>query len=124
MTARPPTFTPPRFGKRLARPEDVRPSAARRGYDQKWRAIRAAFLKKNVFCKCGDPATEVDHIVSLRNGGTNATSNLMAMCKRCHARKTVAVDGGFGRKKSLGPSPPRPLCHSKILVHGIDVDRE
>lgn len=98
MSARPPLFKPPRFGKPLARPEDSRPSAASRGYGHAWRAIRAAFLKTHPRCPCGAPATEVDHIVSLRNGGTNAAANLQALCKPCHARKTATIDGGFGHK--------------------------
>ncbi len=31
-----------------------------------------------------EPATVVDHIVPLAEGGTHATDNLMPLCKRCH----------------------------------------
>lgn len=76
---------------------DNRPSAARRGYDATWRRIRSAFLKQNPNCMiCGEKATEVDHIVPLRNGGTNAWSNLRGMCKSCHSRHTAKFGGGFG----------------------------
>ncbi len=34
------------------------------------------------------PAEEVDHIVSLANGGTDAASNLRSLCKPCHKVKT------------------------------------
>lgn len=98
MTKRPPAFQPQCFGKAFLSPERARPSAARRGYDRKWRLIRAAFLKAHPTCACGTAATEVDHIVSLRRGGTNEWSNLQPMCKPCHARKTVAVDGALGQK--------------------------
>lgn len=100
MTQRPPTYRPARFGKAFVRPEAVRPSAAKRGYDRKWRIIRAAFLKAHPNCSCGAIATEVDHIVSLRSGGSNEWSNLQPMCKPCHARKTVEVDGALGHTKN------------------------
>ena len=32
---------------------------------------------------------EIDHIVSLKNGGTNETSNLIALCPSCHRDKTA-----------------------------------
>lgn len=74
---------------------DDRPSAAARGYDRKWRRIRAQYLRKHPRCVvCGADATEVDHVVSLARGGTHQWSNLQAMCKPCHTRKTNAVDGG------------------------------
>lgn len=110
MSKRPPSFRPQRFGKAYVRPETDRPSASKRGYDRKWRVIRAAFLKAHPQCACGEPATEVDHILALRKGGTNAWSNLQPMCKPCHARKTVEVDGALGREeKSLGPLKRRPM---------------
>ncbi|ADX06052.1 hypothetical protein 162313603 [Organic Lake phycodnavirus 1] len=44
--------------------------------------------------KCGDcekqlPAWfEVDHITRLEHGGTNEISNLVALCRDCHGKKT------------------------------------
>ena len=32
---------------------------------------------------------EVDHIVSLENGGANDVANLVALCRDCHGRKTA-----------------------------------
>ncbi len=110
MTQRPPSFRPQRFGKAFTRPEASRPSAAKRGYGRKWRMIRAAFLKAHPQCACGAAATEVDHILALSKGGTNEWANLQPMCKPCHARKTVAVDGALGKKKkSLGADERRPM---------------
>lgn len=103
MVARPPTFSPTRAdAPAFARPEAERPSAAKRGYGGKWRAVRAAFLRAHPVCACGAPACEVDHVVPLREGGSNARANLRALCKPCHSRKTATHDGGFGNvKKSL-----------------------
>lgn len=88
---------------RAQRARDTRPSAARRGYDGKWRQIRAAFLKRYPDCVvCGEPAQEVDHIVALEAGGSNEWSNLQAMCKSHHSQKTNRVDGGFGGNRFPG----------------------
>ena len=45
--------------------------------------------------KCGDCKTqlnawfEVDHIHSLEKGGSNHVSNLIALCRECHGKKTA-----------------------------------
>ena len=45
--------------------------------------------------KCGDCKTqlnawfEVDHIKRLEHGGTNEISNLVALCRDCHGKKTA-----------------------------------
>ena len=45
--------------------------------------------------KCGDCGEqlsawfEVDHILSLENGGTNEVTNLIALCRDCHGKKTA-----------------------------------
>lgn len=39
---------------------------------------------------CGEPGTEVDHIINLKSGGTNALENLQLLCRSCHNRKTQA----------------------------------
>lgn len=85
------------------RKPDTRPSASRRGYDRKWRRIRAQYLKAHPDCiACGDPAKEVDHILPLAEGGTHQWSNLQPLCKRCHSQKTVLFDGGLGNTRGGG----------------------
>lgn len=75
--------------KARPRPPDNRPSPSRRGYDIKWRRVRAAFLRKHPACAdCGGEATEVHHIVPLSAGGTHRWENLMPLCKVCHSRRT------------------------------------
>lgn len=76
---------------------DERESAAARGYDRRWRRLRRMYLAEHPLCE--DPynvhgdrvetATEVDHVVPLRRGGTNDFNNLQALCKSCHSRKTA-----------------------------------
>ena len=45
--------------------------------------------------KCGDCKTqlnawfEVDHIKRLEHGGTNEITNLVALCRDCHGKKTA-----------------------------------
>jgi len=67
-----------------------------------WAGIRAKVLRDSAgvcaACK-GDGACEVDHIVSRRMGGTNDYSNLQALCKRCHARKSSAEGNAAKARK-------------------------
>ena len=48
------------------------------------------------------PGDHVDHIIQRSAGGADAWSNLQTLCARCHSRKTVMQDGGFGRPRALG----------------------
>lgn len=126
MVARPPNFRPPAFGRAYAPPGSERESAAKRGYGRAWRAIRAAFLRDHPHCQCGAPASEVDHIVSLRRGGSNSRLNLQALCKPCHARKTVTVDGALGHSKnrskteSVDPHPNHFRSSTEFMFGGDD----
>ncbi|GEB79233.1 hypothetical protein DDE01_06480 [Desulfovibrio desulfuricans] len=40
-------------------------------------------------------ATDVDHIVSRAQGGTDDRANLQPLCHACHSRKTAQQDGGL-----------------------------
>jgi len=87
------------------RKPDNRPNAAQRGYNKDWQVVRAEYLAYHANCAnpyCSNAATEVDHIVSLRKGGTHEYNNLRAYCKPCHSRKTAKVDGSFGRGVDRG----------------------
>lgn len=87
--------------------ETDRKPANERGYDRQWRKARAAFLRDHPYCQCEDcrnslnprPADTVDHIVPHRGDATLFwdRNNWMPMNRRCHSRKTVEKDGGFGR---------------------------
>ena len=75
---------------------DARESAAVRGYDRRWQATRARFLRMHPLCaECGRAgrivaASVVDHITPHR--GDKALfwdeGNWQPMCKACHDRKT------------------------------------
>lgn len=52
--------------------------------------------------KCGqtlDATYEVDHVKPLHQGGTNDISNLRALCRNCHGKKTL--EDNMRRKKLL-----------------------
>lgn len=54
-----------------------------------WDRMRRRVLTEEPHCrKCGEPATDVDHIRPLRRGGTSERENLEALCRRCHEIKT------------------------------------
>ena len=57
-------------------------------------------MRREPFCQapdCQEMADEVDHIVPLARGGARLNpANLQSLCKRCHSKKTVNQDGGFG----------------------------
>ncbi|WP_366141808.1 HNH endonuclease signature motif containing protein, partial [Propionivibrio sp.] len=46
-------------------------------------------------CPSPTPATDVDHIVPIRRGGTNKHENLQPLCHACHSRKTATQDSRF-----------------------------
>lgn len=50
-----------------------------------------ALTRDNHTCRhCAAPATEVDHIINLAQGGTHHPDNLQTLCTPCHRRKTEA----------------------------------
>lgn len=60
-----------------------------RDYGPEWKHARARVLRAEPNCRnCGGKATEVDHIVPLKDGGTHDLANLRPMCKSCHSRRT------------------------------------
>lgn len=94
MATRAPLF------KRLttARRHEPTPPNWGRGRGPGWAKRRLEILKRDAWlCQCKDcrqravplPAHEVDHIVPLAEGGGDEHSNLQAINKRCHRKKTA-----------------------------------
>lgn len=76
--------------------ERYRGSSTARGYDVRWRRVRARVLADEPMCRhCQaqgytTPATEVDHIVPLARGGARLDrNNLQSLCHDHHAEKTA-----------------------------------
>lgn len=61
-------------------------------YNTEWRKIRKWYASAHPLCeeclRAGryTPTQVVHHILPLRDGGTNAENNLMALCHSCHGR--------------------------------------
>jgi 5-methylcytosine-specific restriction protein A len=94
------------FRPKSHKPKYRRKSAAERGYNSEWRKFRSRYLALHTWCEVCllsdryEPATELDHKLSLRKGGAKFDpANLSPLCKRCHTKKTNREDGGLGRGK-------------------------
>jgi 5-methylcytosine-specific restriction enzyme A len=90
-----------------AKEDDRRGSAASRGYDARWRKVRALHMAFEPLCRwCVKEGRTtsgelVDHIVPLRLGGDRLSrSNLQTLCRRCHAIKTAAETAPGGRRRA------------------------
>jgi len=71
--------------------DSTRGSARERGYTRQWEKLRRVVLNEEPFCRqCGARADDVDHIIPLGQGGTNARENLQPLCRSCHNVKTRA----------------------------------
>lgn len=81
-----------------------RGSAARRGYDRRWRALRELHLDREPLCrKClslgivnggsAEHPNEVDHIVPRVQGGSDDDDNLQTLCWDHHREKTRRETG-------------------------------
>lgn len=49
---------------------------------------------------CGNPGTEVDHIVNVKSGGTDHPDNLQVLCTPCHSSKTQQEAAAARRRRS------------------------
>lgn len=64
-----------------------------RRYGRAWKRIRDRYIKSHPLCEQCEKdgrltaAEEVHHILPLTCGGSNAQSNLMALCHSCHMKK-------------------------------------
>lgn len=101
MPSRPPTRCPRADCPHTQPCPDHKPSHRTRTnprskiYDTKrWKTLRRAKLTATPQCEthgCDTPATDVDHIISLRAGGAPYDwANLQALCHPHHSAKTAA----------------------------------
>lgn len=70
-------------------------SAESRGYGYQWKKLREKVLIRDGYlcqkCLASDIitlATDVDHIVNKKRGGSDQMSNLESLCNPCHKEKT------------------------------------
>lgn len=87
---------------RNARHDRTRPTAAQRGYNQKWRTARAEWLLHHPFCAmCSAPATVVDHKTPHRGDQTLFWDwrNWQSLCAPCHNRHKQRLE--FRRNKTV-----------------------
>jgi 5-methylcytosine-specific restriction enzyme A len=82
-------------GVQRQQPKRLSPSI--RGYDERWKKLRAAFLTEHPWCSVclsagkHTPATDVDHVRPFQHRDDPLRldwNNLDAKCHACHARKT------------------------------------
>ena len=119
-----PNLTDSRYCKIHKQPD--RPSAAKRGYNSKWRRLSKQYLRKHPMCvRCLQqgryvPATVVDHIIPHR--GNLALmwdeSNWQALCKPCHDKKTWTEDKNPVYTYWKAPGLYKPLTIVKTLTGG------
>ena len=84
-------------------PDVRRGNRHERGYGTAWDKTRERILRRD--CGLCQPckrrgllttALQVDHIVPKAAGGTDAWTNLQAICNECHNRKTATERRGRG----------------------------
>lgn len=77
----------------------ARTRTPQQGYGKQWRRFSRQYRAIHPTCVlCGNPSEHVDHIDGHGPTGPRGydPTNLQALCKSCHSRKTVQHDGGLG----------------------------
>ena len=87
----------------------------------RWRGFRKWFLRQFPICsdtKCTAPATDVDHIKAIEDGGEKFDSNnCQSLCHSCHSIKT-RTDQLAGRRTSAhGEGGVKTYSSNRILPH-------
>lgn len=61
---------------------------------------------------CDVQATQIDHVVNFKAGGSHAMSNLQAVCDTCHKRKTAKEAArAWAKVKRAATHPDSRLQH-------------
>jgi 5-methylcytosine-specific restriction protein A len=107
----------PQLDTRKRKPESPHVKATRqeRGYTDRWLRLSKQFLTEHPLCEDCDAngiteaATEVDHVDGLGPNGPRGfdETNLRALCKVCHAKKTRRSTGAGPLRVVRGPCQVR-----------------
>lgn len=86
-------------------------AAGQSGYQRsgwQWQKTRERILQRDGrrCYLCGGPASTADHIIPVAWGGSQADSNLAAVCKPCHDAKTARQRRGPPRGAPSGARDP------------------
>ena len=85
------SIDPPRLGGQGVHAEGYPPRVKRSVGETRKKIVASS---QNWRCKhCTNQLTafyEIDHVVALEEGGSNEASNLVALCRECHAKKTFS----------------------------------
>jgi hypothetical protein len=70
-----------------------------------WKRQRLTVLARDCYecAYCGEPANEVDHVISRKDGGTDDLDNLVAACRRCNLAKGAKNERVFLVGRSTPP---------------------
>jgi 5-methylcytosine-specific restriction endonuclease McrA len=77
---------------------------------------RCQHIREDTQRKCGRRASDVDHIISYKQGGTDDDSNLQALCAYHHGKKTGREGGtASGRARAARRTAEQPV-HPGLLT--------
>ena len=88
----------------------------------KYKKARLVVLARDGYtcAYCGQDATTVDHIQSIKSGGDPVSlDNMIACCKRCNSSKGSRSQGVFLARNSTPPAFPSnisPITTSTVLA--------
>jgi 5-methylcytosine-specific restriction protein A len=85
--------------------DELRGSAANRGYGRRHERLRKLVLARDPICMIHRPmiclmiSTVADHRIPKSRGGTDAMENMQGACEPCHDWKTATQDSSFVQRK-------------------------
>jgi 5-methylcytosine-specific restriction enzyme A len=73
-------------------------------------SVKQAVMRGHPSCsRCPHPATEVDHIIPVAEGGPDTLDNAQPLCRSCHWKKTREEQArGRARRNPRRPTEPHP----------------
>ena len=84
-----------------------------------WKTTRRRILARDghACCVCGAPATEVDHITPVTQGGTHDDTNLAAICTMHHESKS-ADERRAGQRRKVDSHKRSAEAHPGAIAPG------